>query len=46
LTGRSPQIEPFGPTSSPFHRVTDATESRALVPLPNSSFKDLVNDSG
>jgi len=35
LDGRLPQIEASGPASNPFHRVTDATENRALVPLPS-----------
>jgi hypothetical protein len=41
-----PQIKPFGPTSNPDRRVTDATENRAPVPPRNQGFKRLVNDPG
>jgi hypothetical protein len=34
-----PQSEPSGPTSNPYRRVTDATETRVAASLRNSGFK-------
>jgi len=42
----SPQIEPFGPTSKPYRRVTDATENRAPASLQKAGFTRLMNDPG
>jgi hypothetical protein len=40
------QIEPSGPTSNPYRRVTDATETRAAAMLRNSGFKRTMNEAG
>jgi hypothetical protein len=34
-----PQIEPSGPTSNPYRRVTDATKNRAADARRNCGFK-------
>jgi len=41
-----PQLRPFGATSNPDRRVTDATENRAPEPSQKASFTHLVNDPG
>jgi len=41
-----PQIEPFGSTSNPNRRVTDATENRGHEALRHPGFKPLMNEAG
>jgi hypothetical protein len=41
-----PQIEPSGPTSNPYRRVTDATDNRAAAAPLTCSFKPPVNEAG
>jgi hypothetical protein len=41
-----PQIEPFGSTSNPDRRVTDATENRAADVPRDDGFKAPMNEAG
>lgn len=41
-----PQIEPFGATSNPDCRVTDATENCVADALRHRGFKPLLNEPG
>lgn len=41
-----PHTKPFGATSNPDRRVTDATQNHASAPPPDRNFGGLMNDSG
>jgi hypothetical protein len=41
-----PEAKPFGATSNPDHRVTDATQNYAPASSSNRYFVLLVNDPG